>query len=95
VPLTILAKITAVKGKEDLLKRELTKLVAPTRAENGCLQYDLHQDNDDPTIFVFYENWETRDLWQMHMKAPHIAAYGQATAGAVAGFELNEMTQIA
>lgn len=70
MPLTILAKITAVVGQEDLVKRELTKLVAPARAENGCLQYDLHQDNDDPTVFVFYENWETRDLWQVHMKAP-------------------------
>ncbi len=91
--LTILAQITATPGKEDLVRAELEKLVAPTRAEAGCIQYDLHVDNDAPGFFVFYENWETRALWQAHMNAPHLAAYGQATEGAVAQFALNGMTK--
>jgi len=95
MPLTILARITAAPGKEDLLRAELSKLVAPTRAEAGCIAYDLHQDNDDPRSFVFYETWQSRDLWQAHMSAPHIAAYAQATAGAVSDFALQEMTLIA
>ncbi len=93
--LTILAQITAVAGKEDLVGRELEKLVAITRAEPGCLQYDLHADNGTPGFFVFYETWESRELWQTHMNAPHLAAYMQATDGAVATFQLNEMTKIA
>jgi len=95
MPLTILAQITAAPGKEALLRAELEKLVAPTRAEDGCIQYDLHVDNDAPGFFVFYETWQTRDLWQAHMNAPHLAAYSNATQGAVANFVLNEMTMIA
>ncbi len=95
MPLTILAQIAAVPGKEDLLRRELEKLVEVTRGEAGCVQYDLHQDNAAPGFFVFYETWESRDLWQQHMKAPHLAAYRAATEGAVAQFALNEMTKIA
>ena len=95
MPLTILAQITAVPGKEDLIRSELEKLVEPTRAEAGCLQYDLHQDNENPGFFVFYENWESRELWQAHMNAPHLAAHRAATEGAVAAFALNEMTRIA
>ena len=95
MPLTILAQITAVEGKEDLVRAELEKLVGATRGERGCLQYDLHVDNQAPGFFVFYENWENRDLWREHMNAPHIAAYTQATEGAVANFVLNEMTKIA
>ena len=92
--LTILAQITARPGKEGLVKTELTKLIENTRNEAGCLQYDLHQDNEDPCFFVFYENWESRELWQKHMNAPHLAAYSKAVEGAISDFKLNEMEQI-
>ena len=94
MPLTILAQITAEPGKEALVRAELEKLVPITRAEAGCINYDLHVDNENPGFFVFYENWETRDLWQTHMNAPHLTAYMAATDGAVSSFVLNEMTQI-
>ena len=93
--LTILAQITAKPGHEGLVRTELEKLVPLTRAETGCLQYDLHQDNENPSFFVFYENWENRELWQTHMNAPHLAAYMQATDGAVDSFVLNEMSKTA
>ena len=93
--LTIVAQITAEPGKHDLVRAELEKLVPITRAEAGCIQYDLHQDNENPGFFVFFENWESRELWQTHMNAPHLAAYMAATDGAVSNFVLNEMTKIA
>jgi quinol monooxygenase YgiN len=92
--LTIVANIHANPDKIDLVKAELEKLIPITRAEAGCLQYDLHQDNENPAHFMFYENWESRELWQAHMNAPHLAAYAQATEGAVAEFALNEMSYI-
>ena len=92
--LTIVAHITSNPSKVDLVKAELLKLIGPTRAESGCVQYDLHQDNDNPAHFMFYENRESRELWQTHMNAPHLAAYMEATDDAVAEFTLNEMTQI-
>ncbi len=95
MPLTIVAHITAIQGKADHVRAALEALVTPTRAEAGCLQYDLHQDNDDPNLFLFFENWETRDLWQDHMQADHIKAFGQATAGAVASVAVYEMSKIA
>jgi quinol monooxygenase YgiN len=94
MPLTILAQITAASGKEAIVKAELEKLIDITRSEQGCLQYDLHHDNSNPALFVFYENWESRELWQTHMSAPHLAAYMAATDGAVSDFTLNEMTKI-
>ncbi|NOK61972.1 MAG: antibiotic biosynthesis monooxygenase [Chloroflexi bacterium AL-W] len=93
--LTIVARIEAQKDSIELVKSELLKLVAITRAEAGCLQYDLHQDNDKPEIFIFYENWENRELWQQHMHNDHIRAYSAATDGVVASFTLNKMTDIA
>ena len=94
VRLTIVANIHANPGQTGLVKAELEKLIPVTRAEQGCINYDLHQGNDDPAHFTFYENWESRELWQAHMRAPHLAAYMEATDGAVAEFTVSEMTKI-
>ena len=93
--LTIVASIKAKADKIDLVKAELEKLVDVTRAEAGCLQYDLHQDNESPAHFLLYENWESRELWQTHMGAQHLQDYITATDGAVEEFTLNEMTRLA
>ena len=93
--LTIIATIKASASKVDLVKAELEKLIPITRSEAGCLQYDLHCNNEDPAHFVFYENWESRELWQEHMNAPHLAAYVKATDGAVEEFVVLEMTKMA
>ncbi len=89
--LTIVADILAEPGREGLVFAELQKLVEPTRREAGCLQYDLHQDNDDPRHFLFFETWQDRALWQAHMTAPHLEAYAVATQGAVSSFRVYEM----
>lgn len=92
--LTIVANIFANSDKVDLLKSELEKLIPPTLKEEGCIQYDLHQDNENPEHFMFFELWENRELWQAHMNAPHLAAYMTATEGAVADFSINEMSPV-
>ena len=92
--LTILAKILAKEEERELVKNELLKLIDVTRAEEGCISYDLHQDNENPNLFLFYENWTNRDLWQKHMNNTHLAEYVKATENAVEEFILNEMTQI-
>ena len=92
--LTIVANIKAHTDKIDLVKAELLKLINITRAEAGCINYHLHQDNENPAHFMFYENWQTRELWQTHMANQHLADYMAATEGAVVEFTLNEMSVI-
>jgi quinol monooxygenase YgiN len=96
--MTVAQTTFAVLPKKDsieLVKSELIKLIEPTRNEKGCIQYDLHQDNENPAHFLFYENWESRELWQTHMANDHLAAYMAATEGAVESFILNEMPHLA
>lgn len=93
--LTIVANIVAKDDNIELVKAELLKLIDITRDEEGCINYDLHQDNEHPAHFTFYENWVSRELWQTHMANTHLAAYMAATEGAVENFTLNEMTRIA
>ncbi|MEH0759577.1 antibiotic biosynthesis monooxygenase [Vibrio sp. 16] len=93
--LTIVANIIAKQDKIEVVKSELIKLIEPTRLEEGCIDYDLHQDNENPAHFVFLENWTSRELLQKHLQSEHIAAYKAATEGAVELFTLNELTHIA
>jgi quinol monooxygenase YgiN len=74
-PLTVVATLKARKGCEEALYQELRKLIAPTLAEEGCINYDMHRSVDDPSVFVFYENWTTRPLWERHMNSPHLQAF--------------------
>jgi len=57
---TIIAKIKAKPGKQEQLKNELLALIEPTRSEEGCINYNLHQDSDNDAVFMFYENWASK-----------------------------------
>ena len=92
--LTIVATIEAKPDKIDLVKTELKKLIAPNLKEAGCIQYDLHQDNQNPAFFLFFENWESRELWQDHMNSSHLAEYASATEGSIESILIQEMSQL-
>mgnify|MGYP003633678187 CR=1 FL=1 len=92
--LTIIARIEAKAAHVEQVKTALLKLLEPTRKENGCLQYDLHQDNENPEVFIFYENWESRALWQAHMNSTHLNAYIEETDGVINKVIINEMSKV-
>jgi len=73
-PVTVTALVKAKPGKVAALKKELLKVIAPTRKEDGCISYDLHQDVDDSTVFVFHETWASREHLDAHLATPHLQA---------------------
>lgn len=93
-PLTVVAKVVAKKEAISALRLELVKLVAPTRQEEGCIEYRLHQDNQDPCIFIFYENWQDRAALDRHMASSHFTAYVEATEGLISDKAVHLMTCI-
>ena len=71
---TVIATFQARPGKEADLHAALTGLVAPTRKEAGCLNYDLHQSPENPGKFLFHENWTSKALLEAHLQSAHIKA---------------------
>lgn len=69
--LTVIAKIKSEQDKVDEVLTNLLTLVEPTRNEKGCIDYILYQDNEDPSIFIFYENWESKEDLDAHMVSDH------------------------
>lgn len=72
--ITVVATFQARPGKAAELRSALIALVAPTRLEAGCLNYDLHVAPDDPARFLFHENWTSKELLDAHLKSAHIQA---------------------
>jgi quinol monooxygenase YgiN len=92
--LTIVAVLKVDPTKLDDLRPLFAALIEETRKEDGCLLYDLHHDNVDPSRFVFYETWTTRDLWQDHMNSAHIRTFQQASKDAVISADVFEMSKV-
>ena len=63
---TVIANIKVKPGLEERAKQVLLSAVGPTRAEPGCLTYDLHQSATDPTEFLFHENWADEEAFKAH-----------------------------
>jgi quinol monooxygenase YgiN len=78
--LTIFAFAQARPGKEKELEEALLTLLAHTRQETGCINYDLHRHLDQPGEFAFYENWVDKEALEQHRASPHVTAF-RAKAG--------------
>lgn len=72
--LRVVARITAKPDKVPDVRAILLGLVAPTRAEEGCVVYELLQNRADPTDFTFVEEWASDATFERHHATAHIRA---------------------
>ncbi len=91
---TIVAKVVAQRDAIEAVKTEVLKLIAPTRQEEGCIEYRLHRDNENPAVFIFYENWESMACLERHMNSRHYKEYIAAVEGLIAEKAVHKMTEI-
>jgi quinol monooxygenase YgiN len=70
--LSLVAFLHGRPGQEQELGRRLLSLVERSRAEAGCINYDVHQSEKDPTLFVMYENWTSRAALDLHFTMPYM-----------------------
>jgi quinol monooxygenase YgiN len=58
--INVVARFKAMEGMDRKLKELLLTLIEPSRSDEGCIDYELHQAIDEPALFIFYETWESR-----------------------------------
>jgi len=92
---TLTVMVRAKEGQELLLEAELRALVAPTRREEGCLQYDLHRSTELPGQFFLHEVWESREHHTTHTRTPHFLRWNARKDALLAARELIFWKQIA
>ena len=67
----VVAQSTLLSGKVQEAIKVYEELVAKTREEEGCITYELYQDEKNPSILTMIEEWESREALDKHMKTEH------------------------
>ena len=49
--------------------------VEPSLAEPGCIEYHMLPHLEDPSLFIFYEVWQSRAHLDVHSALPHMAQF--------------------
>jgi quinol monooxygenase YgiN len=95
--ITIVAKLQAVEGKEGELKSILSDMVGKVKAnEPDVPTYSLHVSDEDPTLFLFYEQYANDQALKDHGVTDHMKAMGASLQGLLAGRPVIERyTQVA
>ena len=95
MPLTVIARFEAKPGSESKYKEELQKMVSPSQAEAGCINYDVLQSNDNPALMFTYENWTGKEALDAHMQTPHFKALGEVSEELLTKpIEIDLLTQV-
>lgn len=72
--LTAVTFIHGIPGREADLEAHLLSLAAPTRAEPGCITYDLYRSPTAKHEFMRFEVWESPEALERHKQTPHLRA---------------------
>jgi autoinducer 2-degrading protein len=43
--------------------------------EPGCVRFDVHQERDDPTLFLLIEAYADENAFDLHRSSPHYVAF--------------------
>ncbi|WP_439877143.1 putative quinol monooxygenase [Pseudomonas prosekii] len=90
-PFTAIATLIAKPGQQDALEQHLRALLAPTRVEAGCGQYDLHQDLANPLAFYMIEQWSSDQALQAHDASAHVQNFRAKAGDFLEHFELKRL----
>lgn len=67
----VVAKKLVNEGKVEEVIELYEELVRETRKEEGCIKYELYQDEKDSRILAVIEEWESKDALEKHMNSEH------------------------
>ncbi|MCJ8322950.1 MAG: antibiotic biosynthesis monooxygenase [Rhizobiales bacterium] len=71
----VIATINIKPGSADKVIAAAMPCIEGTRAEAGCISYDLNQAVEDENTLTFVERWKTREDLELHFKQPHMAVW--------------------
>ncbi len=80
----VVARVVAFPDKVEEVKSILLGLIDPTRQEDGCIVYELLQNQKDPSDFTFVEEWESQELLNTHLATPHLTQAASQLQGLIA-----------
>lgn len=67
----VIAKNFAKEGKTENILELAKELVKKTVKEEGCIKYEMYQDEKNPTTLIMVEEWETIEALNKHLASEH------------------------
>ncbi len=64
-----------VPGKEMDFRKELLRIVEPTRAEIGCLAIHAFESLREPLVFAIHSEWADEAAFELHAQLPHTVQF--------------------
>jgi quinol monooxygenase YgiN len=86
----VVAIWTSQTGRERDVEEALQQMIAPSRAERGCLDYRVLRALDDPRVFLLYEEYRTQADYEAHLQSAHFRTH--ATERGIPLLESRERT---
>jgi quinol monooxygenase YgiN len=70
----VVARVNVRPEKLDEALGAFERLVAASRAEEGCVSYELLQNVEDQHDLTFVEEWASKAILDSHFQTPHFQA---------------------
>lgn len=91
--LTLCVRYMARPGCREAFLRQLTTegIIDAIRQEEGCLRYDYYLSVQQAEEILLLEQWQTEELQQRHLRAPHMDRLREIKAQHVADTQLTRL----
>ncbi len=70
---TLIVNLQVKEGAGEKFETAFAKARKATRAEKGCIAYDLNRDSKNAGRYMVYERWRNVDALADHLQTTHIA----------------------
>ncbi len=76
----VVAIVEGKPGSAEAIKAVIKPCVDTTRKEEGCLKYQLNQDQQRPDHFIFIEHWASQEILDKHAQSSHLKTMADGLA---------------
>ncbi|PXY91640.1 putative quinol monooxygenase [Gilliamella apis] len=86
--LNIIATITIKPEYHEAFRPIFKRLVIGSRAEHGCVRYELNQSIENPNIYIVVETWQSQQAIDLHNTTPHFVEFANFAKKHVDGLSI-------
>lgn len=73
--IVLIARLKVRADKVEEAKSAALAIVAESRNEAGCVNYDIHQSIEDETLFFWHETWANKAAIDEHFATPFFGEF--------------------
>lgn len=73
--IVLIGRLRVQPDKVETAKSAALSIVAASRGEAGCINYDIHQSLEDETLFFWHETWVSKAALDEHFATPFFGEF--------------------